>query len=72
MSSRAEVLGETTIGCEEALGVSWGFEPLHAPLPLAGRLVGVLRTIIEIPVLMVFHPGEHLAPRGRFCCKNDW
>ena len=58
MASWAEVLGDRTIGGEEPLGVPWGLEPLHAPLPLAGRLVGVLRAVIEVPVLAVFHPGR--------------
>ena len=38
-----------------------GFEPLHAPLPLTGRLMRVLGAIIEIPMLAMFHPGENLA-----------
>ena len=37
---------------------------LHAPLSLAGRLVGVLRTIIEISVLAMFYPRENLSLGG--------
>ena len=40
--------------------MSWRLKPLHAPLPLAGRLVRVLGAIIEIPMLPVFDTGEHL------------
>jgi hypothetical protein len=42
VTSRAEVLGNETIGGEEPLCVSRGLESLQAPLLLAGRLVGVL------------------------------
>jgi hypothetical protein len=49
--ARAEGLGDGTIGGEETLGVAGGLKALHTPLPLAGRLVGVLRAIVEIPML---------------------
>jgi hypothetical protein len=49
-----------TIRREEALGVSWRFEALHAPLALAGRLVGTLRAVIQVAVLPVFHPRHGL------------
>jgi hypothetical protein len=64
MPSRAEVLGDGPIGGEEALGVSWGFKALHAPLPLAGRLVGVFGAVVEVAVLPMFDPGEQLPLRG--------
>ena len=60
MASRLAVLGNRTMGREEALGVTRGFKPLHAALPLAGRLVGMLRADIEVPVLAVFHPRSNL------------
>jgi hypothetical protein len=44
-----EVLQDGTIGGKELLGVVPGFAPLHPLLPLMGRLVEVLRTIIQIP-----------------------
>ena len=40
-----------------------GLEPLHAPLPLAGGLMGVLRTVIEIPVLAMLYTWQDLALR---------
>ena len=61
MTAWAEVLQDGTVGREEPLGMTWGLEPLHASLPLAGRLVGVLRTIIEIPVLAMFYSRQDLA-----------
>jgi hypothetical protein len=37
------------------------FEPLQAPLPLACRLVGVFRPIVQVAVLPVFHTGQDLS-----------
>jgi hypothetical protein len=56
--ARSKVLRYRAIGSEEALRVSWGCEPLHAPLPLARGLMGVLRTVVEVAVLAMFHPGS--------------
>src|SRR5712692_10385989 len=59
MSVRAEVLRDGPIGREEPLGVPRGLKPLHAPLhaplALAGRLVRVLRPVIEIAMLADTH-----------------
>lgn len=46
------------------LGLSRGFEPLHVSFPLSGGLVGVLRSIIEIPVLAMFRSRQELALGG--------
>jgi hypothetical protein len=48
---------------EELLGVSRRLEPLHAPLPLAGGLMRLLRAIIEIPSLAMLHPRQNLLLR---------
>jgi hypothetical protein len=48
MPARTEVLGDGTIGREELLGVSRRLKPLHPPLPLAGRLVGILRAVVQV------------------------
>jgi hypothetical protein len=58
MPVRAEVLGDGTIGRQELLGVSRRLKPLHAPLPLAGGLVGVFRTVVEIVVLPMLDSGQ--------------
>ena len=60
MPSRAEVLGNRSIGGKKALGVSWRLECLHAALTLAHGLVGVFRTIVEVVVLPMFHAREEL------------
>ena len=39
-------------------------EPLHASLPLAGRLMGVFGAVVEVAVLAMFHPRQDLALRG--------
>ena len=63
MAPRSEVLGDETIGGEKALGVPGRFEPLHAALPLAGGLVGILGAVIEVFVLAVLDPRQDLALR---------
>jgi hypothetical protein len=60
MPPRAEVLGNRTIHGEETLSVPGGFEPPHVPFPLARRLVGVLRPIVQVAVLPVFDAREDL------------
>ena len=64
VASRSEVLSDGTISGEEMLRVTRRFKPWYAPLPMAGRSVGVLRTIVEIPVLAMFHTGEQFALGG--------
>jgi hypothetical protein len=63
MPSRAEVLGDETIGRRELLGVSRRLKPLHVPLPLAGGLVGVFRTVVEIAVLPTPDTGQEFPLR---------
>jgi hypothetical protein len=60
MASRPEVLGNRTIGRKKALGMTRGFKPLQASLPLAGRLVGIFRAVIEVHVLAVLHARQNL------------
>jgi hypothetical protein len=55
MATRSKVVGAWSIRGEEAWCVPQGLKPLHAPLPLAGGLVGILQTILEIPVLAMFY-----------------
>ena len=64
VAPRLEVLGNRSVRGEKALRVSWRLEPLHAPLPLARRLVGVLRSIIQVAVLSMFDTGQYLAHRS--------
>ena len=63
MPTRSKVLGNRPIRGEKPLRVPGGLEPLHAPLPLAGGLVGVLRTVIEIPVLAVLNTRQNFPLR---------
>ena len=64
MLAEPEVLGNGTIGGKKALGVSGGLEALHVSLPPVGGLVGVLRAIIQIPVLAMCYSGEDLSLGG--------
>jgi hypothetical protein len=55
---RSEVWARNmTISREKALGVCRGGQPLHVPLPLTGRLMGVLCAVIQIPLLPMLHTG---------------
>src|SRR5262249_46382765 len=42
----------------------WRFEPLHTPLPLTRGLIRVPCPVVQIAMLTVFHPREHLALGG--------
>jgi hypothetical protein len=64
MPAWTEVLDDGTVGGKKTLGLSWRFEALHAPLPLARGLVGVLRPVVQIPVLTMLHPGQDLPLGG--------
>jgi hypothetical protein len=61
VASRSEMLGEGTRRGEKPLGVPWRLEPLQAPLPLPGGLVGIFRAIVEIAMLAVLHARPDLA-----------
>jgi hypothetical protein len=56
-------LGNGTIGRQELLGVSRRFKPLHAPLPLAGGLMGVFGPVVEIAVLPMLDTGQEFPLR---------
>ena len=56
MSSRSEVLGDWTIGRQEALGMTCGLKSLHTTLTLTCRPMRVLAPIIEIPTLAMLYP----------------
>ena len=55
MPTQAKVLGNGTIRGKETLGLPWGLKPLHPSLSLSCWLMGVLRAVVEIPMLAVFH-----------------
>jgi hypothetical protein len=75
MSMEAKVLGDWTIGGEKLLSVAGGLKPLHAPLPLTSGLMGVFCTVLEIPMLAMFHTREELALGSpvalEFICDDD-
>jgi hypothetical protein len=55
MPSRAEVLGNGTIRRQKALGMTGGFEPLHATLTLTRRPMRILTPVIEVATLAMFN-----------------
>lgn len=60
MPAWSEVSGGRPIHRKKLSRLSWGLTLLHAPLPLARWLTGVLRAVIDIPVLPVFDTGQAL------------
>jgi hypothetical protein len=64
VASWSKVLGDRTIRGGKPLGVPWGLKPWHAPLPLARRLVGIFRAVVQIAVLAMFHARQDLSLCG--------
>ena len=60
----AEVLGNQAMSGEEALRMPRRLKPLHAPLPLACRLMRILRTVVEVVVPAMFQTGQDFALGG--------
>jgi len=58
----AAVAGERAVSREETVRKARALEPLHAPLPLAGRLVGMLGPVVRSLVLPVLDARQHLPP----------
>jgi hypothetical protein len=63
VTSRSDVRRHRAIYGEEALGVPWRLEPLHAALALTGGLVRVFRPVIQVAMLAMFHTRQDLALR---------
>jgi hypothetical protein len=63
VASRSEVLSNRSICGEKPLRMTRRLEPLHTPLPLACRLMGVLRAIVQIAVLTMFDTRQNLSLR---------
>jgi len=57
VASRTEVGSDNSVHFDKVLGVSRGFEPPHAPLPLTRQLMRVLRAVVQIPMLSMRTPG---------------
>src|SRR5215467_9378122 len=63
MASRSEVLGDWTIGRQEALRMTRRLKPLHAIFSLACGAMRVLAAVVEVATLPMFHPRQDLALR---------
>ena len=57
------VRGDRAVGGEEALGVARGLEPPHPAFPLPGRLMGMLRPVMQALVPPLRDAGPYRAPR---------
>jgi hypothetical protein len=62
--SRSEVLADGTIRGEKLLGVPSRLNPIHAPLSLANRFMGVFGMTVQVPVLVMFDTWGHLSLNG--------
>ena len=60
MTTGTKVLSDATMGSQKALGVACRFEAPHCSFALAGRCVGVFRSIDQTFVLTVLHATQHL------------
>ncbi len=49
---------------DELLSVSGGFEPSHPSFPITRRLVRVLGSVVQIPMLSMSNAGHHHTFRG--------
>ena len=59
-----------TISGEEPLGPAWRLKLRHAPFPLAGGLMGVVRAIVEVAALPGLHTLQHLPRRGAIAFQH--
>ena len=64
VATRAEVRGDRAVGGEEPLSVARALETPHPPLALPGRLVRILRPVVQPLAPSVLCAGEDF-PRGR-------
>jgi hypothetical protein len=60
MTPRAEVLRDGPIRGQKPLGVFCGRKSLHAPFPLARRLVRVFRAAVQLAMLAMLHARQEL------------
>src|SRR4029450_7581366 len=63
VAARSAVWRDRSRCGEQPLRMTRRLAPLDPPLPLAGRLMGVLRAVVQIAVLTRFDPRPHLARR---------
>ena|SRR5688572_22385140 len=54
---------------DEALRLPPGFEPAHASLPFARRLMRVLGPVVQVSMLPVCHAGHHDPLRRRVAAQ---
>src|SRR5712692_2482842 len=54
---------------QESLGVAGGLKAPHAPFSLSGRLVRVLRSVVQPPTSTMLHGGQHLCLGSRITAQ---
>jgi hypothetical protein len=63
VAAQAEKRRDWSMRCKELLRMACRLEPAHCPFPLAARLVGILRAIIERAMLPMFESRQELPLR---------
>ena len=61
MAARTKILRDGPIGRKEPLGLTGRLKPLHTPLALPSRLMGILCPVIEVAMLAMFDSRENLS-----------
>src|SRR3954465_6486782 len=59
IATKVEQVADLVVGGEKALGVAGRLEALHLPLASSGRLVRILRPVIQSVMLPVLNAGHH-------------
>ena len=65
MSSRAEMRGDDSVDLNKPLSVLSRFEPPHPSLPFPGRLMRILSTVVQVPMLSMGYAGHYNSFRRR-------
>jgi hypothetical protein len=75
VASGTEVGSNDSVNLNELLGVSSGLKPSHSPLPLSGRLMRVLRPVVQVAMLSMSNARHHHSFRcpvtPQFVSNND-
>jgi hypothetical protein len=69
MSFRSEMSSQDAMDFKKALRMPRRLEALHATLSLSGRLMGVLRAVVQVPALPMGYSRQNDFPGGPIAAK---
>ena len=61
MARKVEQVGDGIVNRDEALEMASGLKPFHDPFPSPGRLMRILSTLVEAPMLSMLKFHVHVA-----------